>query len=75
MKFPAGQCRFTPILALLLALSAGCASTPKPVKCDGRLEPINKPALPANTAPIAKVPKSAASPSINPLVEDGNGIP
>jgi len=36
-----------PILALILTMTAGCASTPKPVKCDGRLEPINKPALPA----------------------------
>jgi hypothetical protein len=75
MKFPAWRCGFTPILGLLLALSAGCASTLKPVKCDGRLEPINKPALPANTAPVAKVPQSAASPSISPVVDDGNGIP
>jgi starvation-inducible outer membrane lipoprotein len=41
------------IVALMLTMTAGCASTPKPVKCDRRLEPINKPALPANMVPVA----------------------
>jgi hypothetical protein len=75
MKFPGGLYKLTPILALLLALSAGCASTSKPVKCDGQLEPINKPAPPANTAPVAKAPQSADFPSLKPVIEDDDGIP
>jgi hypothetical protein len=64
-----------PILALILTMTAGCASTPKPVKCDGRLEPINKPALPANAAPVAKAPPSVASSSQVLVSEGGKGIP
>ncbi len=65
----------TPIIALILTMAAGCASTPKPVKCDGRLEPINKPALPGNAVPVAKVPPSAAAPSPTPTIEDGSRTP
>jgi hypothetical protein len=63
MKSLDGSIRGAPILALILTMTAGCASTPKPVKCDGRLEPINKPALPANAVPVAKAPASVASSS------------
>ena len=66
--------RRTAILALILTTAAGCASTPKPVKCDGRLEPINKPALPANAVPVTKAPASVASSSQISAVQ-GNGTP
>jgi len=65
----------TTIFALILTMSGGCASTPKPVKCDGRLEPINKPALPANAVPVAMAPPSVASSSQVPATEGGNGTP
>ena len=70
------QCSITGmlILALMLTVTAGCASTPKPVKCDGRLDPINHPALPANTVPVAKAPSSVAPLSQIPGIQ-GNDTP
>jgi hypothetical protein len=73
MKFTRWQA--TPIFALILTIAAGCASTSKPVKCDARLEAINRPALPANTVPVAKAPQAAANPLANPVGEDGKGTP
>lgn len=64
-----------PICALILTIGAGCASTPKPVKCDGRLEPINKPASPANAVPVAKAAPLAAAPLPNAVFEDGSVTP
>ncbi len=63
------------IVALMLTMTAGCASTSKPVKCDGRLEPINKPALPANMVPVAKVPPPVAVPLPIAAIEDDKGTP
>jgi len=73
MKFTRWQARS--ICALILTIAAGCASTPKPVKCDERLEAINKPALPANAVPVAKAPQAAAAPVPNSVIEDGKGTP
>ncbi len=67
--------RGMPVLMLILTMVAGCASTPKPVKCDGRLEPINKPTLPANAVPVGKAPPSAAAPLANAVIEDDKGTP
>ncbi len=67
--------RGMPVLVLILTMVAGCASTPKPVKCDGRLEPINKPALPANMVPVAKVPPPVAVPLPIAAIEDDKGTP
>jgi hypothetical protein len=50
------------IVALMVTMAVGCALNPKPVKCDGRLEPINKPAFQPNAAPVAKVPPPVAAP-------------
>ena len=63
------------IVALMLTMTAGCASTPKPVKCDGRLEPINKPTPPANAVPVGKAPPSAAAPLAKSVIEDDKGTP
>jgi hypothetical protein len=73
MKFTRWQA--TPIFALILTIAAGCASTSKPVKCDARLEAINRPALPANAVPIAKAPQAATAPLANSVSEDGKGTP
>ena len=73
MKFTRWQA--TPIFALILTIAAGCASTPKPVKCDGRLEAINKSASPANVVPVAKAPQAAAAPVTNSVSEDGKVTP
>jgi hypothetical protein len=75
MKVTRWPMRGGPIVALMLTMAAGCASTPKPVKCDGRLEPINKPALPANVVPIAKTLPSEAAPSPIADIEDDKGTP
>jgi len=73
MKFTRWQA--TAIFALILTIAAGCASTPKPGKCDGRLEAINKPASPANVIPVAKASQAAAAPVPNSAIEDGKGTP
>jgi hypothetical protein len=73
MRFTRWQA--TPIFALILTITVGCASTSKPVKCDARLEAINKPALPANAVPVAKAPQAAAAPLPNSVIEDGKGTP
>jgi hypothetical protein len=56
---------------LIFVLAAGCASTPKPVKCDGHLEPINKPAPPTNSKllPASSPPALSQSPA-KPAVSD-----
>jgi hypothetical protein len=73
MRFTRWQA--TPIFALILTITVGCASTSKPVKCDARLEAINKPALPSNAVPVAKAPQAAAAPLANSVIEDGKGTP
>jgi hypothetical protein len=75
MKVTRWPMRAAPIVALMLTMAAGCASTPKPVKCDGLLEPINKPVLPANVVPIAKTLPSVAAPSPIADIEYGKGTP
>ncbi len=61
MSFPQRQLTGVSILALLIALCTGCASTPKPVKCNADLEPINQPAPLGNLAPTIKAPQSLVS--------------
>ncbi len=46
------------VLATSLALVGGCASNKNKVKCDGRLEPINKP------APVKSARSTQLSPSV-----------
>lgn len=66
---------WAPLLTLMLTVSVGCASGPKPVSCDGHLEPINKPALPANAGPLGSPPQSAASTPPVPAVQAGSDNP
>lgn len=75
MKRSQGSAPWAPILGLVLTLSAGCASSLKPVKCDGRLEPINKPAFPANVRPLAEAPQPAASASSATVRHAGSDNP
>jgi hypothetical protein len=70
MKRVPGKGIGAPILALILTVAAGCASTPKPVKCDARLEPINKPALSPNATLSGKSARAADSSSLVPAIED-----
>jgi hypothetical protein len=60
MTFPPRQITGFSILALI-ALCTGCASTPKPVKCNADLEPINQPPPLGNLAPTVKAPQSLVS--------------
>lgn len=66
---------YAPLLALMLAVSGGCASGPKPVNCNGHLEPINKPALPANAEALGNASHSAASSPPVPAGQAGSDNP
>jgi hypothetical protein len=75
MKRRQGSVAWAPILGLVLTLSGGCASSLKPVKCDEHLEPINKPAFPANARPLAEAPQPAASESPATVRHAGSDSP